>query len=121
MEHIVCYSGGHSSALTAIEVARQHGTEDLVLVNHDIHPSVEAESIKRFKREVAAYIGVPITYANMPGWDTKDQFQVAVEASAFKVDSVIIRSPAGHYVAGWDVCRACRESILQGIEGAVTL
>lgn len=84
-KHICCYSGGHSSALVAIEVARKYGTESLFLVNHDIHPNVEAEDIKRFKREVAAYIGVPITYVNHPEWDKKDQFDVVVDAKAFKV------------------------------------
>ena len=28
---------------------------------------------------------MPVTYANMPGWDSKDQFDVVVEAGAFKV------------------------------------
>lgn len=85
MKHVVCYSGGYSSALVAIEVARRYGTDDLILLNHDINPTVEDEDIKRFKAEVAAYIGVPITYANMEAWETKDQFDVCVEARAFKV------------------------------------
>ena len=83
--HVVCYSGGHSSALAAIEVARRFGTEHLVLLNHNITPVSEATDIKRFKREVATYLGVPITYANMDGWATKDQFDVVREAGAFKV------------------------------------
>lgn len=37
MKHIICYSGGHSSALVAIEVARKYGAGDVVLLNHDIH------------------------------------------------------------------------------------
>ena len=53
MKHIVCYSGGHSSALVALEVAAKHGTSDLVLLNHDMHFSVEHADIKRFKHEVA--------------------------------------------------------------------
>ena len=85
MKHIVCYSGGHSSALVAIEVVRKFGKENVVLVNHDIHPSVEAEDIKRFKREVAAFLGLEITYVNHPEWDTKDQFDVVMDAKAFKV------------------------------------
>lgn len=85
MKHIVCYSGGHSSALVAIEVARKHGTDDLILLNHDINPRVEEQDIKRFKQEVADYLGVPITYANHPEWETKDQFDVVVDAGAFKV------------------------------------
>lgn len=85
MKHIICYSGGHSSALVAIEVFRKYGNQDIILLNHDIHPSVEDADIKRFKQEVAKHIGVEITYANMEGVETKDQFDVVVEAQAFKV------------------------------------
>jgi 3'-phosphoadenosine 5'-phosphosulfate sulfotransferase (PAPS reductase)/FAD synthetase len=85
MKHIVCYSGGHSSALVAIEVARKYGVDDLVLLNHDINPSVEEKDIKRFKLEVAEYLGIPVTYANHKNWDTKDQFDVVIDARAFKV------------------------------------
>lgn len=85
MQHLVCYSGGHSSALTAIEVFRRYGSENLILLNHDIHPGVESADIKRFKTEVAAYLGVRVTYANHPEWDTKDQFDVVTDAKAFKV------------------------------------
>jgi hypothetical protein len=45
----------------------------------------EDKDIKRFKREVAAYLDVSITYANAPDWATKDQFDVVIEAGAFKV------------------------------------
>lgn len=69
MKRIVCFSGGHSSALAAIETARKYGTDGMVLLNHDISPHVEHEDIKRFKREVAKYIGLPITYANSEGWE----------------------------------------------------
>lgn len=88
MKHIVCYSGGHSSALVAIEVARKYGIENLILLNHDINASVEDADIKRFKQEVADYIGVSITYANMQNWDKMDQFDVSVAAKAFKTPSV---------------------------------
>lgn len=84
-QHIVCYSGGHSSALVAIEVFRKYGKDNLILLNHDIHASVENADIKRFKKEVADYIGIPVTYANMENFDKKDQFDVVVEAKAFKV------------------------------------
>jgi len=57
----------------------------MILLNHDIHPNVEDPDIKRFKQELADYLGLSITYANMPGWDQKDQFDVCVEAKAFKV------------------------------------
>lgn len=83
--HVVCFSGGHSSALVAIEVARKFGTEKLVLLNHDINPNVEDADIKRFKNEVANYLKVPITYANHKNWETSDQFDICVENKAFKV------------------------------------
>jgi hypothetical protein len=85
MKHIVCYSGGHSSALVAIEVFRKYGKDGLILLNHDINKSVEDYNIKRFKWHVADHIGVPITFANMPLVEKKDQFDVVVEAGAFKV------------------------------------
>ena len=84
-KHIVCYSGGHSSALVAIEVTRRFGKEDVILLNHDINASVEEADIKRFKQEVADYLGLSITYANHLQWDTKDQFDVVIDAGAFKV------------------------------------
>lgn len=83
--HICCYSGGHTSAIVAIEVVRRYGPENVVLLNHDIAPVSEGADIKRFKREVSAYLGVPVTYCNMDGWETKDQFDVVIEAGAFKV------------------------------------
>lgn len=85
-KHICCYSGGHSSALVAIEVTRRFGPENVVLLNHDIHFTVEDQDIKRFKVEVADYLGVSITYANHQG-ARLDQFDVCVQAKAFKVGS----------------------------------
>lgn len=85
MKHVVCYSGGHSSALVAIEVVRKYGTEGVVLLNHDIHPSVEDVDIKRFKAEVAAFLGLPVTYANHERFAEWDQFDVVTHAKAFKV------------------------------------
>lgn len=84
MKHIVCFSGGHSSAIAAVEVVRKFGAEDTILLNHDLCPRTEDADIKRFKKEVSDYLGVPITYANMPGWDVKDQFDVCMEIKAFK-------------------------------------
>lgn len=88
MKHIVCYSGGHSSALVAIEVVRKYGKENTILLNHDISSWVENADIKRFKKEVAEYLGLEITYANIKGLKAEelpDQFDVVVESSAFKV------------------------------------
>lgn len=84
MKHIVCFSGGHSSAIAAVEVVRKFGAEDTILLNHDLCPRTEDADIKRFKKQVSDYLGVPITYANMPGWDVKDQFDVCMEIKAFK-------------------------------------
>jgi len=86
MKHVVCYSGGHSSALVAIEVARSVPLEHVILVNHDMHFSVEDADVKRFKREVAEYLALPITYVNYKN-ASMDQFDVTVAAKAFKVDS----------------------------------
>lgn len=76
MKRIVCFSGGHSSALAAIETVRKYGRENVILLNHDISPHVEHEDIKRFKQEVADYLHIPITYANMPGWEDTPPFFV---------------------------------------------
>lgn len=54
------------------------------MLNHDISPHVEHEDIKRFKREVSEYLGVPVTYANMSGWETTPPLAVAVANKAFK-------------------------------------
>jgi hypothetical protein len=85
LKHICCYSGGHSSALVAIEVVRRFGRENVVLLNHDIAAVSESGEIKRFKQEVADYLGMEITWCNAPNWDTRDQFDVVIEAGAFKV------------------------------------
>ena len=84
MKHIVCFSGGHSSAIAAAEIVRKFGAENTILLNHDLCPRTEDADIKRFKKEVSDYLGVPITYANMPGWEIKDQFDVCMEIKAFK-------------------------------------
>ena len=84
--HVVCFSGGHSSALVAIEVVRRYGREGVVLLNHDISAAVEDADINRFKCEVADYIGIPITYASFCDQSGKipDQFDVCVAEKAFK-------------------------------------
>lgn len=84
MRHVFCYSGGHTSAVSAIRGVRRFGRGNCVLVNHDIHFSVEGADIKRFKAEVADYLGMPITYVNHKNAEF-DQFDVCVQASAFKV------------------------------------
>jgi hypothetical protein len=84
VKHVVCYSGGHSSALVAVEVARKFGAANTVLLNHDIHFTVEHADVKRFKREVADYLSIPITYANYKDVANSDQFDICVSERAFK-------------------------------------
>lgn len=86
MKRVVCYSGGHSSGLVAIEVARRFPDDEIVLLNHDMAFWVEDADIKRFKREVAACLGRPITFASYEDAQY-DQFDVTVSKKAFKVDS----------------------------------
>jgi len=85
MKYIVCYSGGHSSAIVAIEAVRKYGKENVILVNHDISPDAEDEDIKRFKSEVANYLDIKITPVNMDGWEEKDPLDICMEIKAFKV------------------------------------
>ena len=84
MKYIVCYSGGHSSALVAIETARKHGKENVILLNHDISEEVEHHDIKRFKQEVADYIGIEITYANMDEWESMTPIDIALKIKGFQ-------------------------------------
>lgn len=86
-KYVVCLSGGHSSARVAIEAARKVGKENIILLNHDISPLVEDADIKRFKNQIAEHIGIPITYANMEGWERKTPLQVCRDIGAFKVDN----------------------------------
>ena len=64
---------------------RAHPDEEVILLNHDIAAHVEDADIKRFKREVSAHLGLPVTYANYMD-PAADQFDVCVKAGAFKVD-----------------------------------
>lgn len=82
---VVCFSGGHSSALVAVEVVRRYGRDGVVLLNHDINARAEDPDVKRFKREMAEALGLPITQANHPKWEQWDQFDVTEHARAFKV------------------------------------
>ena len=84
MKYVVCFSGGHSSALVAIEVVRKYGKENVILLNHDLSVEVEDIDIKRFKNEVADYLGIKITYANMPGWEHKTPLKVCKELGGWK-------------------------------------
>ena len=87
MQHIVCFSGGESSAIVAEAVVRRYGRESVTLLNHDINPNVEDADVKRFKAEVAAALGLPITqanYRNLPAAELPDQFDISIQSSGFK-------------------------------------
>lgn len=86
MKYIVCYSGGHSSALVAIEAVRKYGKENIILLNHDISKEVEHKDIKRFKNEIAKYLGLEITYANMEGWEYKTPLRVCKELGGLNLE-----------------------------------
>lgn len=93
LKHIVCFSGGHSSAIVAIEVARKFGKENVILLNHNIKggvDGVEDDDIQRFKEEVSLYLDIPITYANHIDWENVDQFDVCVDAKAFKTSHATV-------------------------------
>ena len=72
---------------------RKYGKDKVQLLNHDINPRYEDADIKRFKREVADYCGLAITYANINGITDPEklpsQFEVCVEAGA-------LTNQAGH-------------------------
>jgi 3'-phosphoadenosine 5'-phosphosulfate sulfotransferase (PAPS reductase)/FAD synthetase len=85
VKRVVCYSGGHSSGLVAVEVARRFPEDEIVLLNHDLAFWTEDADIKRFKRDVAAYLGMPVTFATYANAQY-DQFDVTVAKKAFKVD-----------------------------------
>ena len=84
VKYVVCYSGGYSSALVSLEAVKRHGKGNVILLNHDISDEVEDKDIKRFKIEVANYLGLNITYANMEGWQDKTPLRVCRELGGFK-------------------------------------
>lgn len=84
MKNIVCYSGGHSSALVAIESVRKYGRDNTILLNHDISSHVEHKDIKRFKQEVADYLGLEIEYANMPNYEQMSPIDIALKFKGFQ-------------------------------------
>jgi hypothetical protein len=83
--HVVCYSGGKGSGEVAVEVVRRYGPDNVILLNHNINRVSEDDDIQRYKEELASYLRIPITYVNMKDWDKRDQFDVCMEAKAFKV------------------------------------
>lgn len=83
MQYIVAFSGGHSSALVAIEAVRKYGKENVILLNHDISSKVEHQSIKRFKDDISHYLDIPITYANMDNFEEMTPIEVCRRRGAF--------------------------------------
>jgi len=83
MKHIVCFSGGHSSGIVAIEIARKFGAENTILLNHDISSRVELPDVKRFKKQVADYLGIEITYANHVDFEQATPISVCVDAGTW--------------------------------------
>lgn len=90
-KHIICFSGGESSARVAIEAARRYGPDSVILLNHNIHPGKEAPEIKAYKQAIAAYLGIPITYANYRNIEAEDQipdqFEISLATGGFKQPS----------------------------------
>ncbi len=87
MQYVVCYSGGHSSALAAVETVRRFGNENVILLNHDISSKVESIKIKKFKNQVAEYLQLPITYANCEGVEQKTPLSLCLEHGRVKFRS----------------------------------
>ncbi len=82
--HIGLISGGISSAITCIEMVRRYGKDNCILLNHNITERVEDKDIKRFKEEVASYLDMEITYANMEGWEHLDPLDISMRNGGFK-------------------------------------
>ena len=87
MKYVICYSGGKSSSECALSVAKRHGPENVILLNHNITGQVEQACTKKLKKDVADYLGLEITYANHSDWDTTTPVSVCVDANAWKVGS----------------------------------
>jgi len=85
VKYVICYSGGHSSSLCAIECVRRYGKENVILLNHNISSHVESQDVKRFKEEVAAYLGLEITYANHHDWEKATPVDVCKQEKAWKI------------------------------------
>lgn len=84
MKYVVCFSGGHSSALAAVETVIRHGKRSTILLNHDISSKVEDADVKRFKQEVADYLDLPIVYANREDFQTQTPLSLCREMKMFR-------------------------------------
>lgn len=84
MKYVVCFSGGHSSALAAIETVRRYKRKNVILLNHDISSKVEDADTKRFKNEVSEFLGIPITYANAREFESKTPLALCREKNMIR-------------------------------------
>tara|TARA_Y100000589_G_scaffold300888_1_gene311388 strand:+ start:693 stop:1556 length:864 start_codon:yes stop_codon:yes gene_type:complete len=62
VKHIVCYSGGVSSALVGAMVLKKYGYKNTIWLNHVVN--AEPKDVERFEKEFAEYHNMFITYAN---------------------------------------------------------
>lgn len=81
--YVICFSGGLSSALCAVETVKLYGKDNCILLNHDISSKVEHSSVKRFKNEIAKALGMEITYANADNFEMRTPLKVAIEKGSF--------------------------------------
>ena len=84
MKYVVCYSGGHNSAIAAIETVRRFGREKVILLNHDISSKVESIKIKEFKKRIAENLKVQISYSNCKNFKNQTPLSLCVEHGAIK-------------------------------------
>ena len=118
---IVCFSGGESSAVAAIETVRRYGKKNTILLNHNISSHVEHDDIKRFKEDISNYLDVPITPANADDYENMTPLNVSLKKKGFSVGTgqsfctyylktepfynyleTIPKSPDVHIVYGFD-------------------
>jgi len=59
MKHIVLFSGGAASSYTAWLVSKQYDKKDIILLHTPTYS--EHRDADKFRKEVAEYIGIPIT------------------------------------------------------------
>lgn len=84
MKYVVTFSGGLMSALVAVEAVRRVGKENVILLNNSISGMVEHADIKRYKKEVAQYLDIEITYANIENFEEMTPLKLCIEKGAFQ-------------------------------------
>lgn len=84
MKYVVCYSGGHSSALAAVETVRKYGRNKVILLNHNISSEVESKEIKQFRKKVADHLCLPIVQADCEGYEQRTPLSLCLEHGILK-------------------------------------